>query len=331
MTDIAEQLSAALDSVLDPVSGKGLVASGRAPAPRFADGVVTVIIDVTDINVDKRTLVEADVNRALKAVEGVEDVRVAMTSTRTTRRIIAVGSGKGGVGKSTLSANLAISLARRGMRVGLIDADIYGPSQPRLLGAEGRKPTANDDKKLIPVQTEYGIGMLSMRQLLTPGQAIAWRGPMAGNAMGQLIDADWGETETLIVDLPPGTGDVQLTMIQKYKPAGAVIVSTPQDLALIDARRAINLFTEADVPIIGLVENMAGYQCPDCGAISDPFGSGGAEAASKELGYDFLGRIPLELGIRTASDEGIPPAASGGPGADAFNAIAGKLADWIAR
>jgi ATP-binding protein involved in chromosome partitioning len=331
MTDIAEQLSAALDSVLDPVSGKGLVASGRAPAPRFADGVVTVIIDVTDINVDKRALVEADVNRALKAVEGVEDVRVAMTSTRTTRRIIAVGSGKGGVGKSTLSANLAISLARRGMRVGLIDADIYGPSQPRLLGAEGRKPTANDDKKLIPVQTEYGIGMLSMGQLVKPGQAIAWRGPMAGNAMGQLIDADWGETETLIVDLPPGTGDVQLTMIQKYKPAGAVIVSTPQDLALIDARRAINLFTEADVPIIGLVENMAGYQCPDCGAISDPFGSGGAEAASKELGYDFLGRIPLELGIRTASDEGIPPAASGGPGADAFNAIAGKLADWIAR
>jgi ATP-binding protein involved in chromosome partitioning len=144
-------------------------------------------------------------------------------------------------------------------------------------------------------------------------------------------EVEWGELDYLVVDLPPGTGDVQLTMIQKYKPAGAVIVSTPQDLALIDARRAINLFTEADVPIIGLVENMAGYQCPDCGAISDPFGSGGAEAASKELGYDFLGRIPLELGIRTASDEGIPPAASGGPGADAFNAIAGKLADWIAR
>ncbi|WP_235973943.1 Mrp/NBP35 family ATP-binding protein [Parasphingopyxis marina] len=254
-----------------------------------------------------------------------------MTSTRTTRRIIAVGSGKGGVGKSTLSANLAVSLARRGMRVGLIDADIYGPSQPRLLGAEGRKPTATDEKKLVPVQTEYGIGMLSMGQLVKPGQAIAWRGPMAGNALGQLIDADWGETETLIVDLPPGTGDVQLTMIQKYKPAGAVIVSTPQDLALIDARRAINLLTEADVPIIGLVENMAGYQCPECGAISDPFGTGGAEAAAQELGYDFLGRIPLELGIRTASDEGIPPAASGGPGADAFNAVAGKLTDWIAR
>ncbi|WP_255455000.1 Mrp/NBP35 family ATP-binding protein [Parasphingopyxis sp. CP4] len=253
-----------------------------------------------------------------------------MTSSRTTRRIIAIGSGKGGVGKSTLSANLAISLARRGMRVGLIDADIYGPSQPRLLGAEGRKPTANEHKKLVPVETEYGINMLSMGQLVKPGQAIAWRGPMAGNALGQLIDADWGDTETLIIDLPPGTGDVQLTMVQKYKPAGAIIVSTPQDLALIDAKRAIHLFNEAEVPIIGLVENMAGYECPECGAISDPFGSGGAEAAAEELGYDFLGRIPLELDIRLASDEGVPSVASNGGGADAFNAVAGKLADWIA-
>ncbi|WP_245953890.1 Mrp/NBP35 family ATP-binding protein [Parasphingopyxis lamellibrachiae] len=252
-----------------------------------------------------------------------------MTSKRTTRRIIAIGSGKGGVGKSTLSANLAIALARRGLRVGLIDADIYGPSQPRLLGAEDRKPTANEYKKLVPVKTEFGISMLSMGQLVKPGQAIAWRGPMAGNALGQLIDADWGDTETLIIDLPPGTGDVQLTMVQKYKPAGALIVSTPQDLALIDARRAIHLFTEADVPIIGLVENMAGYECPECGAISDPFGTGGAEAASKELGYDFLGRIPLDIDIRLASDNGVPPAASNGRSADAFNTIAGKLTDWM--
>ena len=152
---------------------------------------------------------------------------------------------------------------------------------------------------------------------------------MAGNALGQLIDADWGETDTLIIDLPPGTGDVQLTMVQKYKPAGAIIVSTPQDLALIDARRAIHLFEETNVPIIGLVENMAGYECPHCGAISDPFGTGGAEAAAKELGYDFLGRIPLDIAIRTASDDGVPPAASGGPGADAFNAIAAKLIHWM--
>jgi ATP-binding protein involved in chromosome partitioning len=329
MTEISDQLSAALNAIPDPVSGKGLVDSGRAPAPRFADGIASAILDVTDINEDKRALIEADINRTLKAIDGVDTVRVAMTSKRTTRRIIAVGSGKGGVGKSTLSANLAIALARRGLRVGLIDADIYGPSQPRLLGAEDRKPTANEHKKLVPVQTDFGIGMLSMGQLVKPGQAIAWRGPMAGNALGQLIDAEWGDTETLIIDLPPGTGDVQLTMVQKYKPAGALIVSTPQDLALIDARRAIHLFTEADVPIIGLVENMAGYECPECGAISDPFGTGGAEAAAQELGYDFLGRIPLEMDIRLASDNGIPPAASNGKSADAFNAIAGKVTDWM--
>lgn len=329
MTEISDQLSAALNAIADPVSGKGLVESGRAPAPRFADGVASVILDVTDINEDKRALIEIDINRALDAIDGVETVRVAMTSKRTTRRIIAVGSGKGGVGKSTLSANLAIALARRGLRVGLIDADIYGPSQPRLLGAEDRKPTANEHKKLVPVKTDFGISMLSMGQLVKPGQAIAWRGPMAGNALGQLIDAEWGDTETLIIDLPPGTGDVQLTMVQKYKPAGALIVSTPQDLALIDARRAIHLFTEADVPIIGLVENMAGYECPECGAVSDPFGSGGAEAAAKELGYDFFGRIPLDMEIRLASDNGVPPAASNGKNADAFNAIAGKLTDWM--
>ena len=329
MTEINDQLSAALNAIADPISGKGLVDSGRAPAPRFTDGIASVILDVTDINEDKRALIEVDINRALDAIDGVETVRVAMTSKRTTRRIIAVGSGKGGVGKSTLSANLAIAMARRGLRVGLIDADICGPSQPRLLGAEDRKPTANEHKKLIPVKTDFGISMLSMGQLVKPGQAIAWRGPMAGNALGQLIDAEWGDTETLIIDLPPGTGDVQLTMVQKYKPAGALIVSTPQDLALIDARRAIHLFTEADVPIIGLVENMAGYECPECGAVSDPFGSGGAEAAAKELGYDFFGRIPLDMEIRLASDNGVPPAASKGKNADAFNAIAGKLTDWM--
>lgn len=329
MTDIHDQLSAALNAIADPLSGKGLIDSERAPAPRFSDGIASVILDVTDINEDKRALIEVDINRALDAIDGVDTVRVAMTSKRTTRRIIAIGSGKGGVGKSTLSANLAIAMARRGLRVGLIDADIYGPSQPRLLGAEDRKPTANEHKKLVPVQTDFGISMLSMGQLVKPGQAIAWRGPMAGNALGQLIDAEWGDTETLIIDLPPGTGDVQLTMVQKYKPAGALIVSTPQDLALIDARRAIHLFTEADVPIIGLVENMAGYACPECGTVSDPFGSGGAEAAAKEMGYDFLGRIPLDIDIRLASDNGVPPAASNGKSADAFNAIAGKLADWM--
>jgi ATP-binding protein involved in chromosome partitioning len=246
------------------------------------------------------------------------------------RRIVAVGSGKGGVGKSTLAANLAVALARMGRKVGLVDADIYGPSQPRLLGNEGMKPEAVD-KKLVPVASKWGVPVLSMGHLIEPGRAIAWRGPMAGNALGQLIDAEWGDTELLVVDLPPGTGDVQLTMLQRYKPDGAVIVSTPQDLALIDATRAIQLFETGGVPVIGLVENMAGYVCPHCGEVSEPFGSGGAEAAAAELGLPFLGRIPLDLSIRQDCDAGTPPAAADGPQGGAFAAVARQILDWNNR
>ncbi|WP_441339286.1 Mrp/NBP35 family ATP-binding protein [Novosphingobium sp. B 225] len=251
-----------------------------------------------------------------------------MMADKPRRRIIAVGSGKGGVGKSTLSTNLAVALARMGRKVGLVDADIYGPSQPRLLGSEGIKPQARDNK-LVPVPNQWGVPMLSMGQLIEPGKAIAWRGPMAGNALGQLIDADWGAIDTLVVDLPPGTGDVQLTMLQRHKPAGAVIVSTPQDLALIDATRAIQLFEVGEVPIIGIIENMAGYMCPHCGEVSDPFGQGGAEAYAHKLGHAFLGRIPLDLAIRQQSDAGTPPAAGEGPQADAFAALARRVATWL--
>ena len=173
-----------------------------------------------------------------------------------------------------------------------------------------------------------GIPMLSMAHLVEPGKALAWRGPMVSGALGQLIDADWGDTEWLVVDLPPGTGDIQLSMVQKHKPAGAVIVSTPQDLALIDATRAVSLFAQAGVPMVGLVENMSGYACPHCGEISDPFGQGGAEATAQDLAMPFLGRIPLAIDIRRRSDAGDPPAAGEGPHADAFRAIAQKVADW---
>jgi len=198
-----------------------------------------------------------------------------------------------------------------------------------ILDTRDAKPEAKDNK-LIPVESRFGVPVLSMGHLVKQGQAIAWRGPMAGNALSQLIDAHWGETEILIVDLPPGTGDVQLTMLQKFKPAGAVLVSTPQDLALIDAVRAGHLFDQAGVPVIGLVENMAGYVCPHCGELSDPFGAGGVEAAAAKLDLPFLGRIPLALEIREGGDAGAPPAASDGVHAKPFSAIAERLFAWLA-
>ena len=303
----------------------------RLQSLRLADGIVTLVLDVAGLDRLERDKLEIAVKGALRGQDGVTEVRVAMTADRAEkpqRRLIAVGSGKGGVGKSTLSANLAVALARLGRKVGLVDADIYGPSQPRLLATEGQRPEARE-KKLIPVQSPWGVPMLSMGHLVQPGQAIAWRGPMAGNALAQLVDAEWGDVEILVVDLPPGTGDVQLTMLQKFKPAGAVIVSTPQDLALMDATRAIGLFEQAGVPMVGMVENMSGYECPHCGEVSDPFGQGGAEAAAKSMSLPFLGRVPLDLSIRQDSDAGRPPAAGEGPQADVFAAIGRRVADWL--
>ncbi len=304
------------------------LAQARLQSLALADGVATIVLDVAGLDRIERERLEEAVKAALGAASGVTAVRVAMTADKVTRRLIAVGSGKGGVGKSTVSANLAVALARMGRKVGLVDADIYGPSQPRLLATEGLKPEARDNK-MIPVPSPWGIGMLSMGQLIDPGKAIAWRGPMAGKALSQLIDAHWGTAEILVVDLPPGTGDVQLTMLQRFKPVGAVIVSTPQDLALMDATRAMQLFEAGEVPVIGMIENMAGYQCPHCGELSDPFGQGGVEAAARAMGHAFLGRIPLDLAIRQASDAGEPPAAGEGPQAEAFMAIARRVTTWL--
>lgn len=299
--------------------------AGERATVRIEGQRVGVVVDATGLDATARDALEASVRMAA-SLPGYE-VRVVVTAERVARRIVAVASGKGGVGKSTLSANLAIALARAGRRTGLVDADIYGPSQPRLMAVEGIRPQARD-KVLLPVATPYGVPLLSMGQLVEPGRAIAWRGPMTAGALGQLVDADWGATDTLVVDLPPGTGDVQLTMVQKHRPAGAVIVSTPQDLALIDARRAIDLFQKAGVPIIGLVENMAGYACPQCGEVSDPFGHGGAEAAARDAGIAFLGRVPLDIAIRTASDAGQPPAAVEDD--RVFAPIAAQVAAWLA-
>jgi len=302
--------------------------AARVRSVRLSDGVATVVADASGLARDNAAALQRDIDGLVGGMPGVSQVRVALMADKVKRRVVAVGSGKGGVGKSTLTANLAVALARMGRKVGVVDADVYGPSQPMLLDAEGRKPSA-EGKALRPVETDFGVRFLSMGQMIAPGKAIAWRGPMVGQALGQLMDAEWGDAELPLVDLPPGTGDVPLTMIQRFRPSAAVIVTTPQDLALIDATRAIDLFTQVDVPIAGIVENMAGYVCPHCGESSDPFGRGGAEAAADQLGVPFLGRIPLAMEIRVASDAGQPPAANDGEQGRAFGKIAARLAAWL--
>lgn len=300
----------------------------RVKSARMVGDRAVVVMEAGGLSSEQRGEIEAAVNDILGAVEGIGEVRVAMMADKPRRRIIAVGSGKGGVGKSTLTTNLAVALQRMGRKVGVVDADIYGPSQPKLLANEGQKP-AVEGEKLVPVPSKYGVPVLSMGFLAKPGQALAWRGPMAVNALSQLIDAQWGDIDLLLVDLPPGTGDVQLTMLQKHKPDGAVLVSTPQDLALIDAARAGQLFDTGGVPVIGLVENMAGYRCPHCGEVSDPFGTGGFEALAKQIELPFLGRIPLSLQVRQSGDAGEPVAASDSDEGAAFRAVAERVASWL--
>jgi ATP-binding protein involved in chromosome partitioning len=298
----------------------------RIRSRKVSGGVATIIADATGLGEAERRGLEDELRAAALQVPGVNEARVALTAAQTARTVIAIGSGKGGVGKSTVAANLAISLARAGKKVGLIDADVYGPSQPTLLGTH-QKPTA-EGEKLIPVEA-HGIKFLSLGQLVSPGHALAWRGPMATGALANLLDAEWGDRELLLVDLPPGTGDVQISLIQRSRPAGAVIVSTPQDLSLIDAARAIDLFNKTSIPVLGVIENMATYACPHCGQQSHPFGIGGAEAAATEMGVPFLGRLPLSVAIREESDAGRPPAASAGTEAQPFAAIAAKLLQGV--
>jgi ATP-binding protein involved in chromosome partitioning len=296
--------------------------AARIRSRRLAGGVATLVVDATGLEDAGQKALEQELREAALAVAGVEEARIALTAAKRGRTLVAIGSGKGGVGKSTLAANLAVALARMGKKVGLIDADIYGPSQPRLFKATQRAEAR--DKQLIPVEA-HGLKLLSVGQLVAEGTALAWRGPMASGALNQLIEADWGDAELILVDLPPGTGDVQLSLIQKARPAAAIIVSTPQDLSLIDAARAVDLFEKTHVPVAGMIENMAGYECPHCGEPSDPFGHGGAEAEAKRLGIAFLGRLPLSPSLREASDAGEPPAAGDGPAAEAFADLARKL------
>jgi ATP-binding protein involved in chromosome partitioning len=244
--------------------------------------------------------------------------------------VIAVASGKGGVGKSTTALNLALGLRDLGLRVGLLDADIYGPSVPRLTGIR-EKPQLNADKKMIPIQ-RFGLAIMSIGFLVEEETAMIWRGPMVMSAITQMLrDVAWGTLDILVVDMPPGTGDAQLTLAQNVPLKGAVIISTPQDLSLIDARRGLAMFKKVNVPVLGIVENMSYFQCPQCGTRSDIFGHGGARHEAERLGVPFLGEIPLHMSIRTTSDAGTPVVDSepDGPHAAIYRAIGSKVRDQL--
>ena len=318
-----DDLGAALAAVPDPSGGGDIVTTGRASGLSFTDTTAGLVLAVDGLDRAAAERLRAAVEVAARALPGVTATRIILTADRGAvpdgpavapdsavpgiRRLLAVASGKGGVGKSTVAANLAVALAKRGLAVGLLDADIYGPSVPTLLGLPGRAQLAG--KKLLPM-TAHGIKALSIGMMMSQDKAVIWRGPMAASAMMQMVEqADWGALDVLVIDLPPGTGDIQLTMAQKLKPSGAVIVSTPQDLALIDARRAIAMFAEVGVPVTGLVENMSTFVCPHCGERSDIFGHGGAQALGEGLDVPFLGAVPLTMKLRLASDAGEPGAA----------------------
>ncbi len=241
-------------------------------------------------------------------------------------RILAIGSGKGGVGKSTVSSNLAVALAKEGRRVGLLDADIYGPSQPRMMGVN-KRPGSPDGKTIIPLQA-HGVTMMSIGLMMEEGKAVVWRGPMLMGALQQMLgQVQWGELDVLIVDLPPGTGDVQLTLCQKTELTGAIIVSTPQDVALLDARKALDMFNSLRTPVLGMIENMSTFVCPSCGTETEIFGHGGVAAEAQKIGVPFLGALPIDLDTRLAGDAGTPIAVGDSPMAEAYRAMARRLID----
>lgn len=348
----------ALSRVIDPATGQDLVSAGRiAGLSMGAGNHIQLAIAVEAKDAMSAEPLRRTVAETLKALPGVGDVTVVLTAERAPRAgspaktapppnppsgaplsvtgvkaIVAVASGKGGVGKSTTAINLAVGLAQAGKRVAVLDADIYGPSIPRLAGLAGR--AASPDGKTIRPREAHGLKLMSIGFLIAPEQAMVWRGPMVSGALQQMLkDTAWGETDVLLVDMPPGTGDIALTLAQRFPLTGAVIVSTPQDLALIDARKAIAMFQKVEVPILGLVENMSYFLCPHCGERSDIFAHGGARHDAETMALPFLGEVPLELAIRLGSDEGAPitAAAPDSTQAQVYRTLAAQLAANIDR
>lgn len=347
MTDLTEDaVQEKLKSVRIPGRGD-VVSEGMISGIALRDKMVQVSLDIgdpskaADFEPVRRAVEEAvaampgvlSASAVLTAESGPGESKPAQATGGATkgagqiRHIVAVASGKGGVGKSTTAVNLALALKRLGMSVGMLDADIYGPSQPRMLGVSGSRPNSPDGKTLEPLES-YGIKVMSIGFLVAEDQPVVWRGPMVMGALQQMLDdVIWGPLDVLIVDMPPGTGDAQLTMSQNVPLAGAVIVSTPQDIALLDARKGLNMFRKVDVPVLGIIENMSMYICPKCGHEAHIFGHGGARAEAEKMGSPFLGEIPLEIEIRLTADGGHPIVVSSpdSPHAAAYMAIAEKV------
>ncbi len=302
------------------------IARHMEPLRRAAEGIVGRIPGVTSVSVALTAHGPAPAPKAPPSLKigGHPKPQEGPTKPSGVARILAIGSGKGGVGKSTVSSNLAVALARQGRRVGLLDADIYGPSQPRMMGVSER-PASPDGKTIIPLKA-HGVTMMSIGLMLDPNKAVVWRGPMLMGALQQMLgQVEWGELDVLLVDLPPGTGDVQLTLCQRSEVTGAIVVSTPQDVALLDARKALDMFSTLKTPVLGLIENMSVFTCPHCGKDSHIFGHGGVAAEADKLGVPLLAALPIDLETRLAGDSGTPVAATGGPMAEAYDRLADRL------
>jgi ATP-binding protein involved in chromosome partitioning len=336
LSDVTEKaVLAALAQLPDPDHGKDIVSLGMVTGLQLRDGHVGFAIEVDRARGPRMEPLRKAAEKAVEALPGVLSVTAVLTAEKagakpqaaphahghahpqahaqgpqkllvpSIKSIIAVASGKGGVGKSTTAANLALALAAIGRKVGVLDADIYGPSMPRMLGISGR-PHSREGKVLEPM-SHYGVECMSMGFLVAEDTPMIWRGPMVQSALTQMLrDVAWGDLDVLVVDMPPGTGDAQLTMAQQVPLAGAVIVSTPQDIALLDARKGLNMFRKVDVPVLGFIENMSYFVCPHCGERSDIFSHGGAKKEAEKLGVEFLGEIPLDIAIRETSDGGKP-------------------------
>ena len=356
-----DEVMAALAAIPGPDGRASLPNSGAVSGVTIRDGKVFAAIAIDPARAKAMERMRAHAEAAIRAIPGVAGAVVTLTAESAravagaspphahqgeaaprrhgrpseplpgVKHIIAVASGKGGVGKSTVACNLAVGLGKLGLKVGVLDADLFGPSMPRLFGIHSKPGLAPDGKQLIPLES-FGVKVMSIGFLIEERAPVVWRSPMVISALNQLLrEVAWGELDVLIADMPPGTGDTQLTMAQNVPLAGAVIVSTPQDLALIDARRGISMFNQVKVPLIGVVENMSYFICPHCGGRTDVFSHGGARAEAQKLGVPFLGEVPLDIAIRANSDDGRPVVASmpESPQANAFIDIARRVADTL--